>query len=200
MTGTSPLVDEAIVIVSELKKAVYTKNRNVRTDSTTPLCCRINTLSTLLSGFLQSTRDNTPVSVLAERFASISNMSHSLTKACPRRSIVESPLLILRNIKYILWNDKYLRPYEKEMENTSVFATALRPKMQSAYYILFILETKMNQLMPGFETVPASDSVKIRGITASANELPAICVEFDLGQFPPAISMRYLSHERETSD
>jgi hypothetical protein len=134
---TSPIVDEALVMVSELKKAVYTKNRNVRTDSTTPLCCRIDTLSALLSGFFKSTRDNEPVSVLAERFAPISNLSHSLIKAFPRRSLVVLPLLILRNIKYILWNDKYLRPYEKEMENTSVFATALRPQMQNAYYILF---------------------------------------------------------------
>lgn len=134
---TSPLVDEALVIVSELKKAVYTKNRNVRTDSTTPLCCRIDTLSTLLSGFLQSTRNNVPVSMLADRFAPIHDLSRSLIEEFPRQLIVESPLLILRNIKYILWNDKYLRPYEKEMENTSVFATALRPLMQSAYYILF---------------------------------------------------------------
>jgi hypothetical protein len=40
-------------------------------------------------------------------------------------------------LKYIFWNDHYLRPFEKELENNSVFVVNARPFMQHAGYALF---------------------------------------------------------------
>jgi len=55
----------------------------------------------------------------------------------PKRSIITLPLLAIGGWRYILWNDRYLRPYEKELENSSVFAIAGRPVMQFLRYVLF---------------------------------------------------------------
>jgi hypothetical protein len=131
------LADEALVNAGDLKKAVYTKNRHVRTDSTAPSCRRIDMLSALLSGFLASLRDGSPVSALASRCAAINDMNRSLTREYSRPSLLNAPLLALYNFKYILWNDQYLRPYEREMENSSVFAAGFRSQMQKVFFFLF---------------------------------------------------------------
>jgi hypothetical protein len=51
--------------------------------------------------------------------------------------MVEAPLLCIKNLQHIFWNDRYLRPYEKELENNSIFAVRIRPLMQHTWYVLF---------------------------------------------------------------
>jgi hypothetical protein len=45
--------------------------------------------------------------------------------------------MCVKNLRHIFWNDRYLRPFEKELENGSVFASACRPRMQYVRYVLF---------------------------------------------------------------
>jgi hypothetical protein len=131
------LVDDAITNVEDLKKTVISKNRYITTDSLIPAVFRLDTLAARLARFATKLHAGAPAVEIAVDVSAMRAATDMLIKEYPKRSIIALPLLAIGGWRYILWNDRYLRPYEKELENSSAFAIAGRPLMQFLRYLLF---------------------------------------------------------------
>ena len=134
---TNLLVDDALANIEELKKVAVARNRHVHGDSTLPSFKKLNEISLRLAGLGQALRGGEARVYHANALAPIASLCDSLPADYPVRSFANLPVLAIANFRYILWNDRYLRPYEKELENSSVFAVAVRPRMQFIRYCLF---------------------------------------------------------------
>jgi hypothetical protein len=88
----------------------------------------MDTLASLFSSI--STRDS-------GRIPELRRLAGLCARRYPSPGILEAPFLLIKNLRHIFWNDRYLRPYEKELENNSVFAVLLRPLLQHAWFVLF---------------------------------------------------------------
>jgi hypothetical protein len=131
------LLDEALVAVSDLQRSVAKINRHVVIDTAAESFDRLRELATRLNSLMVAVRKTPPVSNLAESIGAAREQAEKLVSQYPAPSLLDYPGMAAANLRYIFWTDKYLRPYEKEMENTSVFTVALRPRMQFVYYSLF---------------------------------------------------------------
>jgi len=127
------VLDEALVALSGLKKDAMTVNRHVTLDSALPQFRIFDTLVQQCNAVYQNAGE--PQS--GASLDSIKILVRHLTQMYPEFGAMTIPWLLAHNCRYIFWNDKYLRPYEKEMENASVFATTVRPQMQYFRYMLF---------------------------------------------------------------
>ena len=131
------LIDDAIANVEDLKKAVITRNRYITTDSFIPAVFQLDSLAARLARLSAELQAGTPPAEIAADVTVMRAATDMLMHEYPKRSIITLPLLAIGGWRYILWNDRYLRPYEKELENSSVFAIAGRPVMQFLRYVLF---------------------------------------------------------------
>jgi hypothetical protein len=131
------LADDALFIVSDIKKSASTINRHVRADTTTELFVKLNGLSQGFSDVLAALRNGEQPDSIISSVHAIGAQVADLIEKYPKKTAVSAPLLATKNIPHIFWNDLYLRPYEKEMENTSVFATAIRPAMLYTRFLFF---------------------------------------------------------------
>jgi hypothetical protein len=127
------LADEALVAVSDLKTEAMKVNRHVMLDSALPQFRIFDTLTQLCNAVYQNADDPHRTVLLDSINLCVQHLAHRY----PVSASITMPWLLVDNCKYIFWNDRYLRPYEKEMENASVFAIALRPRMQLVRYMLF---------------------------------------------------------------
>lgn len=135
--GVRQLIDEARVSCGEMKKTAITINRHVTLDSNTGIYAAIDSFSTLLSKLQQSGLDRSTSVSDAVTLDGLKRVSDLLIAKFKKPRLYTVPLMIAENCKYIFWNDRYLRPYEKEMENGSVFAVFLRPWIQYIRYVFF---------------------------------------------------------------
>jgi hypothetical protein len=131
------LIDEALMNCAEMKRTLCTINRHVSIDSTGHNVKVVDSVTSLLSQ-LQMTADereagsaNNPV------MAALCTLTARMTDDYPEPSPLTMPLIAMTAFKYIFWNDRYLRPFEKELENHSILASTLRPQVQLLYYVLF---------------------------------------------------------------
>jgi len=131
------IADDALFLVSDIKKSASTINRHVKADTTTDLFVKLGLLSQGFSDVLTALRNGAAPDSIAGRVNIIQTQIADLIAQNPKKTVVSVPLLATKNIPHIFWNDLYLRPYEKEMENTSVFATAIRPAMLYTRFVLF---------------------------------------------------------------
>jgi hypothetical protein len=131
------LAEELLYSAEDLKKAVVTKNRHVRTDSSSAAVMRLDTLSLQCSHLLSTVKNAEPAATCFEGLAALRLSEKNLAREYRRPSLFDFPFLAVKNIRYILWNDHYLRPYEKDMENSSVFALWARPRMLFSCFLLF---------------------------------------------------------------
>jgi hypothetical protein len=131
------LAEELLYTAEDLRKTVITKNRHVRADSASPAVMRLDTLSRQCANLLSALKNGNPAAECANLFTAIRMSEKTLVREYPQPSLLHIPLLALKNVRFIFWNDRYLRPYEKEMENSSVFALAVRPRMLLTYFRLF---------------------------------------------------------------
>ena len=131
------LIDDAIANVEDLKKAVITRNRYITTDSFIPAVFQLDSLAARLARLSAELQAGTPPAEIAADVTVMRAATDMLMHEYPKRSIITLPLLAIGGWRYILWNDRYLRPYENELENSSVFAIAGRPVMQFLRYVLF---------------------------------------------------------------
>ncbi len=133
---TDLLVDDAIANIEDLKRAIVTRNRYITADSLIPAVFRLDTIAIRLADFGRDVHDAPQARILAD-LSDLRALTYSLTKEYPERSLLTLPFLAVGGWRDILWNDHYVRPYEKGLENSSVFAIAGRPAMQFVRYLLF---------------------------------------------------------------
>jgi hypothetical protein len=136
-SGLLQTIDQAQVICNEIKKGICTINRHISGDSSSVYIKSENDIyeclekiSRAASGRISDDSANTLVD-------DIKLHSEVMTVMLKSPGTVDAPYLFVNNLRYIFWNDKYIRPYEKELENNSVFATSVRPCMQFSYYVMF---------------------------------------------------------------
>jgi len=134
---TEGLAEELLYTAEDLRKTVITKNRHVRADSASPAVMRLDTLSQQCDNLLSALKNGSPPAECANHFAAIRMSEKTLAREYGQPSLFTMPLLALKNVRFIFWNDRYLRPYEKEMENSSVFALSVRPRMLLTFFFLF---------------------------------------------------------------
>jgi SGNH hydrolase-like domain, acetyltransferase AlgX len=128
--------DEAMVDAAELRKTVLTYNRHVKAPETSKSVAAITLYQQSLDSLMASLRDgNRPAS--ARILASLRESTSQLAAHYPKADIARGAILIVKNLPVIFWNAKYLRPYEKEIENTSIFTTSTRPVMFFLKYVLY---------------------------------------------------------------
>jgi SGNH hydrolase-like domain, acetyltransferase AlgX len=131
------VVDEALAGLGDLKKTSFTVNRHVRVDSTSGQFRPYDTISAHWSAALLLLRQGGRAADCKGEAARIRGEAREILWKCPMPSIFDVPVMCVKNLRHIFWNDKYLRPFEKELENSSVFASACRPRMQYVRYVLF---------------------------------------------------------------
>ncbi|MDD5673158.1 MAG: hypothetical protein PHC61_03255 [Chitinivibrionales bacterium] len=131
------IVDEAMVGLADLRKTMLTINRHIRADSTKPAIRRVDSLASCLDALLAQLRSGADIDSVAAQAQSLSAFTKSIAGRYPRPKAIDAPLLAVKNLMNIFWNDSYIRLYEKEMENSSVFALTVRPQMHVLRYILF---------------------------------------------------------------
>jgi hypothetical protein len=134
---TAFLAEELLFTAEDLRKKGVAKNRHVRADTSTPAVLRLDTLCSQCSLLLSALSDGTPPAACAEILGEVRSRGRQLQGEYRRPSLTDVPVLVLKNLRFIFWNDRYLRPYENEMENSSVFALWTRPRMLLCYFLLF---------------------------------------------------------------
>lgn len=111
----------------------------------------------------------------------------ALTLYGPRNMAVAYPSLTLTAFRRIMVGADYLRPYEKEMEKSALFANALRPWMQTGYYLAFrdlgdkALLGKKGWLFyrPDVQYLTKPDIADVRSEIVDANDAPIKDAVFD---------------------
>lgn len=127
------LADDALVAAGELHRAAGAINRHVALDTAKVELLAIDSLQADINAVLSSMQSEQEE---PGRIAGAVARASAVAKTYPKRTAVTVPILATQNVLNILWNDKYVRAYEKEMENTSVAALGVRPVMQFMRYAL----------------------------------------------------------------
>jgi hypothetical protein len=128
--------DEAMVDAAELRKTALTYNRHVKAPETSKPVAAITTYQRSFDSLLADLRSgdkNASGRAIAAVRESTTRMAAQYHKPGP----VDDVTLVVKNLPVIFWNAKYLRPFEKEMENTSIFTTSTRPVMFFLRYALY---------------------------------------------------------------
>jgi len=136
-SGAEEIADEALVGLGDMKKTAFTINRHVRIDSTTSRFWVFDTLNSRWNEMLRMLRVGGEIAECKIQANRIKETAEQVIRANPAPAPLAVPLMCVKNLRYIFWNDHYLRPYEKELENGSIFAEYFRPKMQYVRYLLF---------------------------------------------------------------
>ena len=140
------LADEASWKIKDLQQSILAYNRHIKgehnrfmpADTTKPF---YRALVNLQSGFellmvvLQSEQ---PADTLLSSLEQLQGeVEQARTLYGPYRGLADFPSVTLTAIRRNLVGDDYLRPYEKEMEESSLFARTIRPWMRLRNYLLF---------------------------------------------------------------
>ncbi|HUI90955.1 MAG TPA: hypothetical protein VLX68_01800 [Chitinivibrionales bacterium] len=128
--------DEAMVDVAELQKTVSTFNRHVKASQSSKSVQEIDRYAKPFDSLLLSLRNGDRAA--SARFCSEARAFTAQVAARYRKpSAAVKALLVVKNLPVIFWDAKYLRPYEKEIENTSIYTTWARPIMFFLRYALY---------------------------------------------------------------
>jgi hypothetical protein len=128
--------DEAMVDAAEFRKTALNYNRHVKADPKSKPGAAISqyqlTFDTLLANLRAGDKaaSGKTIAALRESTALMAARYH-------KPGVVDDVTLIIKNLPVIFWDAKYLRPFEKEIENTSIFTTSTRPVMFFLRYALY---------------------------------------------------------------
>jgi hypothetical protein len=145
-TAFIALADEAQVQVKKLRRNVTDYNRHITADrnrfaakdTLRPYYRTLRRIDQLLDTGITMLGAGEPYTALLPRITSADSAAKAVMRlAGPRSPAAAWPGLTLIALRRIMVGADYLRPYEKEMEKSSVFANAVRPWMRLAYYLVF---------------------------------------------------------------
>ncbi len=128
--------DEAMVDAAELQKTALTYNRHVKAD---PKSGAVVAISLYQAGFdtLMANLRSGDKAASGRTIAAIRESTGRMAIQYHKPGPIDDVALIVKNLPVIFWNAKYLRPFEKEIENTSIFTTSTRPVMFFLRYALY---------------------------------------------------------------
>ncbi len=127
------LSDEALIIVGKtLKKFSTGVNRHLDIPDS-----EIDTLEARLTAFYNHVSDDVEPGALFTEYESLKQIIHTFSEN-RRFKITSYPALVFKTFfKYTFFSRKYLRGYESDMEDNSLFANAIRPVFQVIWYAIF---------------------------------------------------------------
>lgn len=129
--------DEIGFAIGELQKSAENINRYMKGKPDSP---EMKTIAGLKSALDSLSGDISNASKAEDALGFIKTFDGKVTKVAtkyPKPTKGSAIPLVIKNLPNMFWDAKYLRPYEKEMENTSIFAVAARPVMLFTRYLLF---------------------------------------------------------------
>ena len=129
-------IDEVMVDAADLGKTVATINRHVKAN---PESSESKQVSEFIASFdaLNAAAHASDVAATRKQVASSIAATDEMLKAYPSLDFIGKARVIAKNLPNMFWDAKYLRPYEKEMENSSIFEINIRPVMFFVKYSLF---------------------------------------------------------------
>jgi hypothetical protein len=128
--------DEAMVDVAELKKTALAYNRHVKADPDSKPLVAISQYAESFETLLSHLRSGDKLAS-ARTAASIKEATTRLATRYRRPGLINGAFIIAKNLPVIFWKATYLRPFEKEIENTSIYTVWARPVMLFARYALY---------------------------------------------------------------
>lgn len=129
--------EEALFAAQDIRKRVVEINRHISLDTTRTEVLQVDSLVAELDELFNETANEEDVATLLELHGNVRADLERLARSNPPPGITEVPAMALEHfIRYTWMNRRYLRAYEGEIEETSVFANTLRPPMQFVRYAL----------------------------------------------------------------
>jgi hypothetical protein len=138
--------DEAIIKAKLLKESVINYNRHIQgeknhfahADTIKPYYQALHKIQSDLEATLSMIQGGEAPDAILQKIGEIkidAEKAHQYFGNA--KGIKEYAALTLTSLRRIMVGANYLRPYEKEMEKSSVFANSIRPWMQLGYYVTF---------------------------------------------------------------
>ncbi len=129
-------IDNIMGSAGDLSRAVHTINRHV---DAKPGSREMTRVTTYVSSFdsLLSSAHAADIGATKKQMESEIAATDRLLTTYPSPTIPGRIALIVTNLPTMFWDANFLRPYGKEMENASIFATSILPVMFFFKYALF---------------------------------------------------------------
>lgn len=128
--------EEIVYTVSDLKKTIQNVNRHRAIKSDIWSITVLDSLTLLLNGFYNDIQGQSERKELLTDQEQITAFISSIGYLYRKPRLFSYPILVVKHfIFYTIFNREYLRKYENELEETSVFANTVRPFMQYFRYI-----------------------------------------------------------------
>ncbi len=129
--------EEAMYAVSDLKKSVLKVNRHRTGKSTGRTVVLLDSCIQLLKGLYEAVQNQSSFDKLYTMHKEVTDFIVQMRSRFKKATPVSYPFLVIKHfVFYTIFNREYLRKYENELEETSVFANTLRPYMQFCRYVL----------------------------------------------------------------
>ena len=135
--GLSGIIDDASGVAADVKKTAITVNRHIMLDSSSAEYKAISACQSEFDTMLALCRAKKPGDVFRQKLSGVRLMVDAIKRRYPKQSFFAEAYSDAANLPNLFWDARYLRPYEKDMENTSVFALSARPVMHFLYYSLY---------------------------------------------------------------
>jgi len=129
-------IDEVMVDAAELGKTIATINRHVKLNPESNESKRVSAYVSSFDKLNTAAHDNDVVATRAQ-VASELSLTKEMQRSYPALTLFGKAVAIAKSLPNMFWDAKYLRPYEKEMENSSIFEINIRPVMFFVKFALF---------------------------------------------------------------
>lgn len=134
-TDIESRAEEALYNVADIRKSVLAVNRHRTGDSTRQRILLLDSLSAKVEDYYDNISAQGSIGELLTEHKGITGYLSLAQKRFPKPGILSYPVLATKIFfVYTIFNREYLRKYEGELEETSVFANSLRPPMQFLRY------------------------------------------------------------------
>jgi hypothetical protein len=128
-------LEEAMAISEAVRSQSVSINRYID-DTANALIGLLDSLIEAITLLKESSSDSDPNSIKVQASA-INNRIEFISDKLKRKGFGYISEMFLHFFKYTAFNHHYLRKYEKEIENSSIFANSIRPLIQFVSYKLF---------------------------------------------------------------
>jgi hypothetical protein len=131
------LAEEALFLVQDIRKEAETVNRHMNADTTARFFRKLDTLRQAANALYEAALDEQSAETLYELHGTLVEQTRAAGKGKDQVRPVEIPGLAFDHFfRYTAFQQGYLRKWEAEMEDVSLFANTLRPPMQFVRFAL----------------------------------------------------------------
>jgi hypothetical protein len=131
------VAEEAMFNATDIRRTLLSVNRHITADSTHKRITRIDSLHKKLKILYESIQDGGDIGALKDELETVTAAVKETRDTYNTVTVLSYPVVVIKHFfAYTVFSSRYLRSYENELEETSVFANSLRPPMQFMRYSL----------------------------------------------------------------